>query len=327
MDGHCPLPQDIMVDILSRLPVESLLSFKCVCKHWFSLIKSASFKEKHFHQKNNCARLLVCNFKVAMAEHFFVKSVEFSLLPKKIVPDVIPEQKVLLHLPRVLWIRDYKGQDDDPHVSVCVYSSCDNSWKDLEFPSSYTSSWSFDASYLNGVYYWRSLHVNEMYRIHSFDMGSEQFGEMQLPVIPNEHWWMLTLRGDSLAMLASDKSMTSIYEMKQKGSWSKVLTVQPPIDPHRPYDIWENDKIIFKIRQTSQLVLYDPTTSEVADLGIDLDRIGCCVFNYKESLALIKSGDETQDQDNVVDQIEHFFDMIPTNRKSLFTVRGPPTGW
>ncbi|KAH0679886.1 hypothetical protein KY284_020971 [Solanum tuberosum] len=45
--------------------------------------------------------------------------------------------------------------------------------------------------------------VNE---IHSFDMGSEQqFGEMQLPNIPNEHWKKLTLRGDSLAMLAGPK--------------------------------------------------------------------------------------------------------------------------
>ncbi|TMW90965.1 hypothetical protein EJD97_014992 [Solanum chilense] len=156
-------------------------------------------------------------------------------------------------------------------------------------------------------------------------MGSEQFGEMQLPVIPNEHWRKLTLHGDSLAMLASDKSMTSIYKMKQKGSWLNVLTVQPPIDPHRLYSIWDTDKIIFKIRLTPQLVLYDPTTSEVADLGIDLDRIGCCVFNYKKSLALIKSGDETQDEDNIIDQIEHFFDIIPTDRKSLFTVRGPPT--
>ncbi|KAK4722094.1 hypothetical protein R3W88_012327 [Solanum pinnatisectum] len=190
-----------------------------------------------------------------MAEHFFVKSVEFSLLPKKIVPDVIPEQEVLLLLPRVtsfscvagpvdglfllqekiyydsvrlglwnpatrefrplppapfeiehffsdhyhqyglgfdmltqdykvLWIQDYKGQDDDPHVSVCVYSSCDNSWKDLEFPSSYTSSLSFDATYLNGVYYWRSLRVYEMYRIHSFDMGSEQFGRCNSQLFP-----------------------------------------------------------------------------------------------------------------------------------------------
>ncbi|KAK6792194.1 hypothetical protein RDI58_011275 [Solanum bulbocastanum] len=76
----------------------------------------------------------------------------------------------------------------------------------------------------------------------------------------------------------------------------------------------------------SSLVLYDLTTSEVADPEIDLDHIGCCVFNYKESLTLIKRGDETQDQDNVVDQIEHFFDIIPTDRKSLFTVRGPPTG-
>ncbi|KAK4722098.1 hypothetical protein R3W88_012331 [Solanum pinnatisectum] len=60
MDCQCHFPENMVVDILSRLPVESLLRFKCVCKHWYGLIKSASFKEKHFHQKNNlspCLRL------------------------------------------------------------------------------------------------------------------------------------------------------------------------------------------------------------------------------------------------------------------------------
>ncbi|KAK6792192.1 hypothetical protein RDI58_011273 [Solanum bulbocastanum] len=243
MDCQCHFPEDMVVDILSRLPVESLLHFKCVCKHWYGLIKSMSFKEKHFHQKNNRAHLLVCDFKITKITLVFVKSVVFSLLPKKIVPSVTPEQTVLLHLPsisdikcvagpvdglflvqeqiyndgvrlglwnpttrefrplpsapfeiehffsdhyhqfrlgfdlltqdyKVVWIRDYMGHGVYPQVSVCVYSSCHNSWKNLEFPSSYTSGLPFDATYLNEVYYWRSLRVNEMYRIHSFDMGS-----------------------------------------------------------------------------------------------------------------------------------------------------------
>ncbi|KAH0683383.1 hypothetical protein KY290_021971 [Solanum tuberosum] len=130
-------------------------------------------------------------------------------------------------------------------------------------------------------------------------MGSKQFGEMQGPDIPGKQWVRLTSRGDSLAMLVSDKCMTCIYEMKQEGSWSKVFTVQPCIDAaHLPKNIWENDKIVFELIETSQLVLYDPTTSQVTDLGIQLRLIGCCVFNYQESLAQITKGNESQEPDN-----------------------------
>ncbi|KAH0693798.1 F-box protein At3g07870-like [Solanum tuberosum] len=326
MDCYCPLPEDLVVDILLMLPVEPLLRFKCVCKHWYALIKSESFIEKHFHHKNNRARLLICNLKLEKEEHTLVKSVVVSLLPEKIVPGVTPEQKILLHLPRtdyfkcvagpvnglfllqevfceygvrlslwnpatrefwplppepfeikhffcdydhqfglgfdlltqdyiVVWIRVFfdnqgRGQGQEqggyPHVYVCVYSSCDNSWKNLEFPSSFTSGSLYFVIYLNGVYYWSCRSLDNIYKIQSFAMGSEQFGEMQGPDIPGERWRRLTLRGDSLAMLVSDKSMTSIYEMKQEGSWSKVFTVQPRIDvAHLPNDIWENDKDYF----------------------------------------------------------------------------------
>lgn len=393
MDGCRPLPEDLVIDILLRLPVESLLRFKCVCKHWYVLIKSPSFIEKHFRHKNNRARLLVCNLKVAHEGHAIVKSVDFSLLPQNIVPGVTPEQKTLLQLPRVsdftcvagpvdgiflmqkkfygddvrlglwnpatrefrplppapfeiehffsdhdhqfglgfdlltqdykvVWIRvfwDEPGQGVYPYVYACVYSSCNNSWKNLspEFPSSSTLCAPLEATYLKGVYYWLSRGLDEIYRIRSFDMGSEEFGEMQGPDIPSEHWGTLTLRGDSLGMLAGDpgKPMTSIYDvwiMEQEGSWSKVLTVQPRIDAHWPRNIWENDKMIFEITETSQLVLYDPTTSQVTDLGfqLDLSIAGCWVFNYKESLAPIKRGNETRGQENAVEQIEHFFDII-----------------
>nr|XP_016446451.1 PREDICTED: F-box protein CPR30-like [Nicotiana tabacum] len=47
-------PEEIIVDILSRLPVRSLLRFKCASKFWKSLISEPHFKTKHWnHAKNN----------------------------------------------------------------------------------------------------------------------------------------------------------------------------------------------------------------------------------------------------------------------------------
>ena len=84
MDGGRPIPEDVVVDILLRLPVKSLLRFKCVRKNWCALIKSPSFIREHFqYRNNNCARLFVCNMKMAPELQLIVKSVVFSLLPEK----------------------------------------------------------------------------------------------------------------------------------------------------------------------------------------------------------------------------------------------------
>ncbi|PNY15547.1 F-box/kelch-repeat protein [Trifolium pratense] len=41
------LPFDLIPEILSRLPVKSLLQFRCVCKSWKSLISDPKFANKH----------------------------------------------------------------------------------------------------------------------------------------------------------------------------------------------------------------------------------------------------------------------------------------
>ncbi|KAH0693810.1 F-box only protein 8-like [Solanum tuberosum] len=380
MVGRRHLPEDLLVDVLLRLPVESLLRFKCVCKHWYALITSPSFIEMHFHHKHNHARLLICNLTISDKS----KSIAFSLLPAKIVQGVSPEQKIVHQLQRVtdfmsiagpvdglflvekaaffdeddarlaLWnpatrefwplppvsfepqpfkdhdnqfalgfdplTRDYKvlcirtfwddwGLGVSPNCIVSVYSLRNNSWRNLrpDFPDCCNLHESIGATHLNGVYYWLSGRLDNIFRICSFDMGSEQFGEMQGPDIPKAQWGKLMLHGDSLAILVGDpgKPMTSIYDvwaMNLEGSWTKVLNVQPQIVAHWPRSVWEDDKMIFEITETSQLVLYDPTTRQVIDLGFQLDLImgRSWVFNYKQSLVQIKRKNDSQGKDNVV---------------------------
>ncbi|XVF38114.1 hypothetical protein REPUB_Repub20aG0070600 [Reevesia pubescens] len=47
------LPQEIIVEILSNLPVESLLRFRCVCKSWKSLTIDPFFIKKHLKNVQN----------------------------------------------------------------------------------------------------------------------------------------------------------------------------------------------------------------------------------------------------------------------------------
>ncbi|XP_054795988.1 F-box/kelch-repeat protein At3g23880-like [Prosopis cineraria] len=48
-DDTAILPQDIITNILKRLPVKSLIRFRCVCKNWKNLFKTASFIADHLH--------------------------------------------------------------------------------------------------------------------------------------------------------------------------------------------------------------------------------------------------------------------------------------
>ncbi|KAI9127127.1 hypothetical protein K1719_001686 [Acacia pycnantha] len=53
------LPEDIIRTILKRLPVKSLIRFRCVCKDWKNLLKTPSFITEHSHHSMNENPLLL----------------------------------------------------------------------------------------------------------------------------------------------------------------------------------------------------------------------------------------------------------------------------
>ncbi|XP_028755890.1 F-box/kelch-repeat protein At3g06240-like [Neltuma alba] len=67
--GNPVLLQEIIINILIRLPIKSLIRFQCGCKHWKNLFKTPSFIAEHLHHsahqnssllfedKDECGRL------------------------------------------------------------------------------------------------------------------------------------------------------------------------------------------------------------------------------------------------------------------------------
>ncbi|KAM3361832.1 hypothetical protein P3S68_016686 [Capsicum galapagoense] len=49
-------PKEIIIDILSRLPVKTLLRFRCVCKQWRKLISKPNFIAAHFRCSSSLQR-------------------------------------------------------------------------------------------------------------------------------------------------------------------------------------------------------------------------------------------------------------------------------
>ena len=64
VDEHCPLDQDVILEILARLPAESLIQCERVCKSWLRMIHDPNFVHKSKQV------FITLNFLLKISTHF-----------------------------------------------------------------------------------------------------------------------------------------------------------------------------------------------------------------------------------------------------------------
>lgn len=81
------LPEELIVKILLKLPVKSLLQFKCVCKLWKTLISNTQFANNHLLSSTAYPRLVTS---VTTSRSWEVKSYPIESLLQNSSTTVIP---------------------------------------------------------------------------------------------------------------------------------------------------------------------------------------------------------------------------------------------
>lgn len=65
------LPSDIITEILSRLPVRTIATCKCVGKSWLQLIESPQFAKHHLSKSVPCLAIQSCKKPCQIDEIFY----------------------------------------------------------------------------------------------------------------------------------------------------------------------------------------------------------------------------------------------------------------
>ncbi|XP_059670626.1 putative F-box protein At1g32420 [Cornus florida] len=111
--GGYHMLEDLTIAILLKLPVKSLTRFKCVCKYWYTLIRSSTFVKKHLHHQSNNVRLLVHHYNYNTEKYSFAlfqdeTLASFPLLYDEVDDVQIPnDPKIFGHYDGILGLCDW----------------------------------------------------------------------------------------------------------------------------------------------------------------------------------------------------------------------------
>ncbi|CAI9117823.1 OLC1v1019308C1 [Oldenlandia corymbosa var. corymbosa] len=282
-------PDEIIVEILSRLPAKSLGKFNCVSKPWRSLISGQNFIKAH---------LSIASGRDDLGHHSIIFDVMQRSGPNKLkqcsifcfCETLVPRNLNRLrgfYLKKRRWYCMTSGfgydelNDDYKVVCICVpsghlqpviearvYSLKHDRWNRLE--DCKVDDGSMDSfHYASGNVHWAARHRSDIFgKILSFDLANETFGEMKLPQVMNSSYsWSIGVLGGCLSALYSSEDCVDVWIMKKYGiedSWTKIISV-PCIDyPEDFYLSWPvclfgNGDILLIICSVS--ALYNPQSN------------------------------------------------------------------
>ncbi|KAK8556447.1 hypothetical protein V6N13_064481 [Hibiscus sabdariffa] len=360
------LPEALVLEILSKLPIKSLTRFRCVCKPWSSSFQTPLFITKHLQNnlRNNNLNLLHKGFcgdtrdgvhsfsqlstekgQSFSVEHNFhlpfsgkgwydldvdgpcngilclddgrdkaalwnPSTREFKILPQSSVqrPPLVDstsfecfgfgydsqtdDYKV------VRFVVNYFEEDSDAgsmfeqNDQVELYSHRSDSWKEISYPGvgPYDSP-PFNC-YINGVYYWQAT-ASSGDLILSFDMVNEKFSTLPWPqTLDGFYSHLLDFNGLLGAMFYQGKGTEESFDLwVMNVSWTKQFSIESVPGVERLLGFWKNVEFFLE-SSDHELVLFDPSTRELKNLGIHASKWTMQITAYVESLVPINGRSE-----------------------------------
>ncbi|XP_059629485.1 putative F-box protein At4g38870 isoform X2 [Cornus florida] len=322
------LPEDLIIEILSKLPVKSLIRARAVCKNWYTIIKNSSFVTKHFnhHTNNNSGRLFI--YRVVKNTRKCI----FSLFPDETLAGTPPvHQDVVVDMPCYIRIvaSPYNG-------ILCLFNRPSNSfamWNPAtrEFRALPVLSGNFPPNLVRCgeicgfgldlitndykvVWIWNTMSVFKgtsfgpyQVAVYTLSTDSWRYLDVVLPYSCIEsplsntcingvyHW--CAMNNDNHPVILSFDMGTELFH--------EIRDIPSSREFGWPLGFWKNGQLIIQNDDYGPVALYDPETHEIKDLGSQN-----CVDSLvnRESLVSIRGGDGFLEQDHLsdVNQILNF---------------------
>ncbi|PPE02904.1 hypothetical protein GOBAR_DD00064 [Gossypium barbadense] len=278
------VPEMVMLEILSKLPVKSLTRFRCVCKPWCSSFQTPHFITKHHRNNlhNNNLNLLLKRCQGNTRDDIYY----FSQLSIEKGQNFSAQHNIHLPFFEDCWYAPVVSgpcngllclHDAD---KVALWNPSTREFKSLpqstvQRPPSVDST-SFDCF---GI---------------GFDSQSgdyKVFSTLPLPEfggsLAEYYLELLDFNGLLGAIVyprgGADKSF-DLWVMN--GSWTKQFSIESLLGVERPLGLWKNGELFLE-SSDHKLVLFDPSTRELKNLGIHAYQETMQIIAYVESLVPI----------------------------------------
>ncbi|KAL6205822.1 hypothetical protein ACLB2K_023074 [Fragaria x ananassa] len=322
------LPEELIPDILLRLPIKSLIRFTSVSKSWNSTIKHPTFIRNHTlnFSDQNATHLLLLHTLLSNEDSSNPYGIELINACLRAVGTCNGLVFLADDLKRcgdtfVIWNPSVRKYVTLPQSSVRFsthgiytdmsglgYDAIGNDYKVVRLTTlnNVTDDGpSIAQVFVNGALHWPAY--NKQYFVLTFDVASESFGEINLPMRFQSNFpedLMLSASGDrkSIALFHSMRwnnkgdYFLDIWVMKEyseEQSWTKLLVLSlqgPERSPAEALCFKRSGEVILVRLDSLELVSLDLVSKQFKALGISGGQF-CSVHCYEESLVLLDTKD------------------------------------
>ncbi|XP_059428696.1 uncharacterized protein LOC132162473 [Corylus avellana] len=313
------LPEDLLIDILLRLPVKPLVRFRLVRaeRHTMMLISGKALDVAVNIETPEIGDELVgsCNGLVCLYNRkrnitlWNPATREHKILPTL---GIDPDSPNTLrwncvgfgyHLEDYKVVRILYSRDEPPNrAQVEVYSMSTGSWRvvDAIVPCSIRPYYMCSVI-LKGMPYWLGL---ELFREKTsveikefmvcFDIGNEVFWQVHVPDAEGSYRKELGVLHESLAIIyypwrEQTSNFVEIWVMKDDDCWIKVERIGPFSSIGIPLGCWKAGVVVWQ-NGNNELLVYDPNIKAVNKLfiyGVVSNFFSARVSTYMESLVAL----------------------------------------